>query len=520
MRIIIAALVMLFAPFFGDVCVLANTITLSIAENGSTTATLDIPSLPNGPDYVLAVLPFELSSRAVITSETDPKDIAYAVSYEPRGVLAITSYNGKARFKMRNAIDAIDGDRLKIRFAKQDAPYDELKTLGNPPGILVDTAQKAIIAWTTYVDLPENIEDLKPPILQPVRNRLTLDKTTINNELILDMKNPALALGVVSSQLGSAITLMTALLIGLVASWGAWEKASPSLHLSFVGFVIIATGFAIYRAFIYGWSEAVSTLGGIAGVITIAFNLGLIGFTAVRSRSIATVEGKVTEQGRPGPVEGVRMLLEKTGTKTAVQAISDRDGNYQISVWRRGSAKQDYTLKAVTGFAENWQKGIELGRGDTETADVELVFYGVIGRWELDQKQTETENSERLIRSVDGALDSREAQKIAVKLQAELSYPEKISVQKDNAIRTDQHRWGRWYAGQDGPGAFDVSIEGAPELELMKRRGDQLILHRRRMGLLAAVYSLDARFPDPEVTSPAVSLARPSSKKRTDKSSS
>lgn len=494
MRIVIAALLMLFAPLLGYAPVLANTITLSIAQNGSTTAILDIPSMPNGPDYVLAVLPFELSSRAVITPETDPKDIAYAVSYEPRGVLAITSYGGSARFTIRNAVDAIDGDRLKIRFAKQDAPYEELRTLGSPSGILVDTAQKAIIAWTTHVDLPENVEDLKPTTLLPVRNRLTLDKAAIGNELIIDMKNPALELGAVSSQFGSAIIALTALLIGLGATYGAWQKVSFSLRLLFVGFVAIVTGFAIHRASTYGWSEALSTLGGIAGVVTLAVNLGLIGFAYMQSRCIATVTGKVTTQGQP--IEGVRMLLEKSGENVGIQAVSDRDGNYQMSVWLKGSTKQGYVLKAATGFAEDWQKKVELGRRDTKTADVQLVFYKVIGKWKFDKDQTQTENSQKLIQSAGSTLKSLVAQKIAYELQAELSYPKIIAVQKDNAVRTD-NRWGQWKAGQDGTGAFDVSIEGELEPAQMERRGDQLIFRRRRMGLLAAVYAAD-----PDVTSP------------------
>ena len=107
----ILTLLLLLAALMGGVPARANTITLQIAQNGTTTVTIDVPAMPNGPEYVLAVLPFKLSSRAIILPDSDPKDLAFVVSREPRGVLAITGYGGKARLTIRNAVDAIDGAR-------------------------------------------------------------------------------------------------------------------------------------------------------------------------------------------------------------------------------------------------------------------------------------------------------------------------------------------------------------------------------------------------------------------------
>lgn len=487
MRIIIALFLMITTFFVAGAPALANTITLKIAQNGSITASLDIPRVPKGPNYVLAVLPFELSSRAIIEPEVDPKDFAFVVSSEPRGVLAITGYTGSARFSIRNAVDAIDGERLKIRLAKQAAPYEALRTLENPPGVLLDSFEKAIITWTTQIDLPENVEDLKPDTLKEVRSRLTLGKAEIGEELIIDMKNPAIGTSAISTRFGNVITVISALLVGVAASFGVWWKAPPWLYGVFVAFVAIATSFAAYRAFIHGWSEALSTLGGGAGTVTLSFNLLLIGVAFVRKRRIATVSGTITTEGEP--VGGVSMRLENSAKKPIAHAASDRDGNYQMTFWAKGSVKQGYTLNTMADFAKSWHKNIELGPGDTETADVELLKHDVVGNWNLDQSLTRKAISQSLARCVGRALEPDEATRIADELKKELRYPDYIQVQKDNLVQVGERRSGKWQAIKGRPGVFEVSITGAPGLQLMECSGNELVLRGRKPGLLAAVYA-------------------------------
>ena len=353
--------------------------------------------------------------------------------------------------------------------------------------MLVDAAEKAIITWTTHVDLPEKVEDLKPATLRPVGNRLTLRKNDIGDELIIDMKNPATDVGAVSTVYGNVFVLFSALLMGVVASFGAWVKAPPTLYGVFLTLVVAATGFAVYRGYVHGWSEALSTLGGVTGAGTIVFNLLLIGFAIFRKWRIATVMGDVTAAGKP--VRGVKMALENSAGKTIAHATSDHDGKYEIVFWPKNSAEHAYSLKTTPGFAESWQRGVKLGARTTERADVELRLFDVLGSWDLNHELTQSKISESLIRAAGDSLKPEDALRIATELQAELRYPSWISVQRDNLVQAAESRSGKWEASPNDPGKFDITIADVPALELMQRSGGELVLRGREAGVLAAVYA-------------------------------